>query len=197
MICPSLQKLDYAGLIPAITNSEISEIRLDLAQLTNEDYYRDRLISAARTNNFGIILSHHDFNGCDSLDALIETTRSAFEKGADIAKIVTTAVITEDGIRTLKLYKHFPPEKLLAFSMGKSGRFTRILSSFFGAPFVYAALETSLATANGQFTVAEIKNIENSENYKTKINFNNINQKESLIYMATLLVTTPKLRLSL
>ena len=59
--------------------------------------------------------------------------------------------------------------------MGKSGRFTRILSSFFGAPFVYAALETSLATANGQFTVAEIKNIENSENYKTKINFNNIN----------------------
>jgi len=37
MICLSLQKLDYAGLIRAVSNSEMSEIRLDLTQLTNEE----------------------------------------------------------------------------------------------------------------------------------------------------------------
>ena len=230
MICLSLQKLDYAGLIRAVSNSEMSEIRLDLTQLTNEevaglfatkhsliatcrlenlpqeecyeklmsaiegngpkegasyrkyidieldspDYYRDRLIAAARDNNFGIILSHHDYNNCDPLDRLTEIAQSAYEKGADIAKIVTTATVTEDGIRTLKLYKHFTPEKLLAFSMGKSGRFTRLLSSFFGAPFIYAALEASLATADGQLTADEIKKVLNPANYKNRINFNNL-----------------------
>lgn len=137
-------------------------------------YYRDRLIKEAKSNNFEVILSYHNFNNCDSFDKLLEIAQNAFSDGADIVKIVTTANVTEDGVRTLKLYNHFSPEKLLAFSMGKSGRFTRLLSLNFGAPFIYAAPELALATADGQLTPAEIEKVINKDNYKNRVNFKSL-----------------------
>ena len=102
--------------------------------------YREAIVALARENGFGVILSYHNFSNTDPFERLLEITGRCFEYGADIAKIATTAIITEEGVRTLRLYRHFEKQRLLAFSMGNAGKFTRLLSLNLGAPFTFAAL---------------------------------------------------------
>lgn len=103
-----------------------------------------------------LVRSYHDFAGTDSLEALKALTEKCFSLGADIAKIVTTAT-EEAGDRVLSLYGSFEPGKLIAFSMGETGRGTRVGCLSKGAPYTYAALTPEEAAAPGQISVAEMK----------------------------------------
>lgn len=230
MICLSLQKLEFKALLRAVNHAEMSEIRLDLTEMSLKEIsklfsketnliatcridivgreaciekltaaisgnwpgkkskvkkyvdieydapaeYREQITALARENGFGIILSYHNFSNTDPFERLMEITGRCFEAGADIAKIATTAIMTEEGTRTLKLYKHFPPEKLLAFSMGNAGKFTRLLSLNLGAPFTFAAPTGELATAPGQPLAEEAKAAVSPKSYPHKINFKSL-----------------------
>ena len=95
-----------------------------------------------------IIRSFHDFSGTPDLEYLQQVRDRCYRYGADIAKVVVTAHSEDDAARVLELYDDC--NNLIAFAMGKPGRATRIESLRRGAPFAYASLSDSDATAPGQ-----------------------------------------------
>ncbi|MGM9766497.1 MAG: type I 3-dehydroquinate dehydratase [Candidatus Cryptobacteroides sp.] len=104
-----------------------------------------------------LVRSYHDFAGTDSVEALKALTEKCFALGADIAKIVTTAGNAEDASRTLSLYDHFEPGKLIAFSMGETGKRSRTECLAKGAPYTYAALTEEDAAAPGQMSTDSVR----------------------------------------
>ena len=127
----------------------------------------------AQVNGAKLIISYHDFNGTPSLDELKQIADVCRRKGADIVKIVTTAHNISDAVRTLQLYKmdgwakefttnnysEVKDVKLLAFSMGEAGKFSRYLSLKLGAPYTYCASSGDSATAPGQYTVEQMEKL--------------------------------------
>ena len=107
------------------------------------------------------IISYHDFKGTASYGELEQIFELCLRKGADIVKIVTTAHNTEDATRVMQLYKSkfCDGSNLVAFCMGSAGKFTRKLCLDLGSPFTYVALDSASATAPGQFTYKEFKDI--------------------------------------
>ena len=121
-----------------------------------------------------IIRSFHDFSGTPDLEYLQQVRDRCYRYGADIAKVVVTAHSADDAARVLALYgmadqvghdgvipghntvipgtSVIPGStgNLIAFAMNPAGRATRIESLRRGAPFAYASLSDSDATAPGQ-----------------------------------------------
>ncbi len=127
----------------------------------------------AQVNGAKLIISYHDFNGTPSLDELKQIADVCRRKGADIVKIVTTAHNISDAVRTLQLYKmdgwakefttnnysEVKDVKLLAFSMGEAGKFSRYLSLKLGAPYTYCASSGDSAIAPAHYTVEQMENL--------------------------------------
>lgn len=108
--------------------------------------------------NYGTLLvrSYHDFKGTESAEALKALTEKCFHLGADVAKIVTTALSDGDVQRVESLYADFEPARLVAFCMGEAGRQSRLSCLAKGAPYTYAALSETEAAAPGQWPVKEL-----------------------------------------
>lgn len=130
-----------------------------------------RLRRETRENGTVFVRSYHDFQGTDSEAALEALAEKCFAIGADIAKIVTTAVadspdqcpgtpgghkVNASVARVLSLYDRFEPAKLIAFAMGEEGRFSRIQCLAKGAPYTYAALNEDEAAAPGQMSTEQM-----------------------------------------
>ena len=115
------------------------------------EYWKKRWMDIAKEKRCRIILSHHDFSGTEPIQTYIDFYRKAIEAGADLVKIVPTAKSTEEAIALLELYHHLPAEKLIAFSMGEAGRFSRLEAWKYGSPVTYVALDTASTSANGQY----------------------------------------------
>lgn len=115
-----------------------------------------RIRREARENGSYIIRSYHDFNGTESSEALKALVERCWKLGADIAKIVTTALDEKDNARTLSLYEKFAADTLVAFCMGEKGKNSRIECLRKGAPYSYAALSKDAAAAPGQWTAEEM-----------------------------------------
>ncbi|MBR5906050.1 MAG: 3-phosphoshikimate 1-carboxyvinyltransferase [Bacteroidales bacterium] len=109
-----------------------------------------------------LIRSHHDFVGTPDDRGLQMALARCFRYGADIAKIVTTCHNADDARRINSLYSVVLENvdslqgRLIAFGMGDAGRETRIECLRRGAPFTYAALSNTEATAPGQPVAAEL-----------------------------------------
>jgi 3-phosphoshikimate 1-carboxyvinyltransferase len=127
--------------------------------------YREEIISAARNRGFSIILSYHNFNSTESFERLCEIYESSREKGADIVKIVTNSKTIQECSRLLRLYKTYPINSLVAFSVGDEGKFTRLISYFIGSPFIYCSLDDNTRTAPGQFTIPEAEKLISKKSY--------------------------------
>lgn len=84
-------------------------------------YMSKRVRACARENGTVFIRSYHDFNGTDSIEALKALVEKCLYHGADVVKIVTTAVADGDSERVLSLYDYFEPGRLIAFAMGEKG----------------------------------------------------------------------------
>ncbi len=119
----------------------------------------DAVRKAAQKDGSTLIVSHHDFSGTPSYGELKAAVIDCFNKGADVAKIVTTAQSEEDCARVMRLYDDFAPTKLLAFCMGEAGRETRVECLRCGARFTYAALDGSEPAAPGQWPTSEITKV--------------------------------------
>ena len=81
--------------------------------------------------------------------------------GADVIKIVSFARSWEDNLSVLSLIPLAKARKkeIVAFCMGEKGKLSRIFSPFLGAAWTYASLNKVKASAPGQMTVKEIKEI--------------------------------------
>lgn len=123
---------------------------IDLAHDLPEEVL-GRLIVKAKELGVRVIISHHH-DSTPTPKALISDAEEALAKGADIAKIITTAHTTAEALAPLALYERFERGQIVAFAMGEKGRFSRRLSLLLGAPYTYIAPSTSGATAVGQPT---------------------------------------------
>ena len=104
-----------------------------------------------------LILSQHNFTGTPDLTQLSADTHQAFDLGADITKIITTAKTMADLEKIDFLYQQF--DDLIAFAMGELGTNSRVKILKLGAPFTYAAFSEKEQTAPGQLTMKEMINL--------------------------------------
>ncbi len=131
--------------------------------------YRDDIIDTARKRGFKIILSYHNHKNTDSYERLCEIYESCRDLGADIIKLITTAQTIHECTRVLRLYKDYKGVPLVAFCMGETASFTRILSLHLGAPFGYVSLTSGAESAAGQYTITEAESFMNKKSYPNKV----------------------------
>lgn len=154
--------------------------------------FLDYIKAYARANGCKLIISYHNFTETPSLNYLQGIYNLCRRKGADIVKIVTTANTLADATNVMQLYRYNIPDKelvkdnylergeesgslsnsfgnqeaeLVAFCMGEIGKFTRKLALDLGAPYTYVSYDNFSATANGQYTKAEMESLLNCNNY--------------------------------
>ena len=104
-----------------------------------------------------LIRSWHDFQGTPPEAILLSTLEKCRRFGGEIVKIATTATSEADCERIMGLYREAEPGTLVAFAMGQAGRESRLEALRKGAPFTYAALTESEATAPGQWSASEMR----------------------------------------
>lgn len=103
-------------------------------------------------SNTHLILSQHNYKMTPKFEVLKASTQKAFDLGADIAKIITTAKSASDLKQVYLLYSHF--DNLITFAMGKAGMESRAKILHLGAPFTYASF-SNVKTAPGQMNFHE------------------------------------------
>ena len=102
-----------------------------------------------------IIVSWHDFERTPSEEELEEIYQKISQTNADIIKIAAQANRREDVDRMIKLLENHASERdMIIISMGEIGKRTRLHPENF---LTFACLEKGKASADGQFTVAEIR----------------------------------------
>lgn len=102
--------------------------------------------SLCDSNNAKLILSKHFYHSTPKNLQLYVSDMKKIE--ADYYKIITFAQKKFDALRVLQLYQN--NDRLIAFSMGKKGTFSRTLSLYFGSPFTYCKHSKYGKTAPGQ-----------------------------------------------
>lgn len=172
---PSLQDESLSPQSREIKAMQIAERRLVRAieagaryvdvELEAQKQMSKRVRNAAHENGTVFIRSYHDFEGTDSLEALKAIVEKCVYHGADMVKIVTTAVSDEDVAKVMALYDWCRVESgmeriadggLIAFCMGDKGRMSRLDCLAKGAPYTYAALSEQEAAAPGQWPAEEM-----------------------------------------
>ncbi|MCS7125695.1 MAG: type I 3-dehydroquinate dehydratase [Aigarchaeota archaeon] len=105
------------------------------------------------------IISWHSLDKTPSFSMLTETVSEMLRLG-DISKIVIKINSFEENLKILRLFKIFPPERLIAFGIDDSGIASRILSMIIGSPITYTCLPGE-EVAPGQLTVGEVIEVMN------------------------------------
>lgn len=119
-----------------------------------------RLRRACTEYGTTMIRSSHFFAGTPSDDVLRNIVEKCRKFGGEIVKIAAMAKSGEDVARVLGLYSQEQTSQrqaeLIAFSMGETGRASRLECLRLGSPFTYAALNDNEAAAPGQWTYSEM-----------------------------------------
>jgi 3-dehydroquinate dehydratase / shikimate dehydrogenase len=106
-----------------------------------------------------LICSHHDFASApaDLLPLYERMTRTP----AHILKIAVRATDATNCLPLFRLLAHARREgrALIAIAMGAHGLYTRVLAPAHGALFTYGALDAAHATAPGQITATELRDL--------------------------------------
>ncbi|MBW2648002.1 MAG: type I 3-dehydroquinate dehydratase [Deltaproteobacteria bacterium] len=105
------------------------------------------------------IISSHNLRTTPPLPHLTKIVEKQIKAGADICKVVTTAVRMEDNFTMLELIRLFPSNTLVSFAMGEEGKLSRLLSPLVGGAFSYASVKTGAESAVGQLSVKQLNRI--------------------------------------
>ncbi len=110
-----------------------------------------------------IILSWHDFSGTPDPEHLEEILQKMLAQEADVIKMVALAQQPEDNLRLLSL---IPPalargREIIAFCMGPAGKWSRVAAPLLGSFLTFAPFSKKGASAPGQLTVNEVKDLWN------------------------------------
>jgi len=105
------------------------------------------------------LISYHDLKGTPPLDEMKATVQRQLSAGADVGKLVATALSPEDNMAVLELIPAFPRARVVAFAMGGPGLTSRILCPLVGGDFTYASIAAGRESAAGQMTVASLRKL--------------------------------------
>jgi 3-dehydroquinate dehydratase type I len=117
----------------------------------------DLLRSAARSFGTKVIISYHNFNRTADREDLESIMLACYEKGGEIAKVVTLVNAPGDIRNLLSLYDL--PGKKVVLGMGALGRITRVIGPYLGAEFTFASTGEGGETAPGQLSVKQLNDI--------------------------------------
>jgi 3-dehydroquinate dehydratase-1 len=121
--------------------------------------YREALLACAAKHKVEAVISYHNYVETPvDLAAIVDT---CFAQGASIAKVAVMARSAQDSARVLALYgSHYgAARRIVALAMGAPGMITRVAALSLGAPFTFVALSEASATAPGQLTLDEMRQI--------------------------------------
>ncbi len=104
-----------------------------------------------------LVLSFHDFRGTKKLD---ETLEKMLAYPADFYKVVSTATTLSDNVAMIKfLGRQGDRHSLVSMCMGEQGIISRVLGVRAGSVFTFASATAGEATAPGQVTAQELRNV--------------------------------------
>lgn len=108
-----------------------------------------------------IIISYHNLKETPALTELKKIFHQCAKFKPAIVKMVTTARTIEDNLITLSLisYAKERSQKIISLCMGDKGGISRIAAPLMGSYLSFAAVEKGGHSAPGQFTVGEMKRI--------------------------------------
>ncbi|MCX6647824.1 MAG: type I 3-dehydroquinate dehydratase [Candidatus Bathyarchaeota archaeon] len=102
-----------------------------------------------------VIVSRHYLDRMPSLDEILAVHGEAKGAGADIVKIIGTAVNSSDNLPCLEYLAREPGN--VSFAMGAIGVPSRVLSPLMGGAFTYASAGEDGAVAPGQPTLPSLR----------------------------------------
>ena len=129
-------------------------------ELSAEEGARNRIVEEAGKKGIATIMSFHDFDKVPRIKTMIEKAERMEDFGCDMAKIIGFANEADESIRMLDFLIRSSKEveiPVIAFAMGKEGRFTRVASSLLGSPITYASVEEKAAP--GQIDLPTMKKV--------------------------------------
>ncbi|CAL5380978.1 unnamed protein product [Camellia sinensis] len=130
------------------------DVELQVAQEFNNS------ISAKKPEKFKVIVSSQNFHSTPSAEAIGNLVARIQATGADIVKIVTTALDITDVARIFQITVH-SQIPMIGIAMGERGLISRLLSPKFNGYLTYAALEAGAISAPGQPTVKDLLDLYN------------------------------------
>ncbi|HYE14504.1 MAG TPA: shikimate dehydrogenase [Pyrinomonadaceae bacterium] len=136
-----------------IHNPAFADLELDLFESA-----RGRELAGA-LEGFKLVCSHHDFGGVPSdLEVIFERM---MRTPASVLKVAVTARDATDCLPVLALIGRGRREgrEVIAVAMGSAGVLTRVLAPSRGSFLTYGSLDASSATAPGQVTAEELRDL--------------------------------------
>ena len=112
-------------------------------------------VEALRSRAY-VLLSYHNYGGTPPVDALLRRMQRV---PGDGYKIVTTAKKPSDNFKVLEIARSYPKLDTVLLAMGETGFPTRVLSPGFGGIYTYAAPNAAAATASGQVSARQLRNL--------------------------------------
>ncbi len=152
---PDRKGYDYQlEMLTLAMNSGAGYVDIEIEAPTEQ---REALLQVAKSNNCRVIISYHNFETTPGLRELYQLTDECYSLGADVAKIAVMTRSKADSARVLSLYSTDKP--VVALGMGDAGRITRIVAPLLGAEFTFASMDNGKATAPGQISLEELKEV--------------------------------------
>jgi shikimate dehydrogenase/3-dehydroquinate dehydratase type I len=120
-----------------------------------------KLFCAKHKGKTKILVSYHNLKETPSLTKLKKIFHQCAKTKSAIVKIVTTAKTVEDNMATLSLipYARKHSSEIISLCMGDQGRISRAIAPLLGSYLSFAALAPEGQSAPGQFTVGEMKQL--------------------------------------
>jgi 3-dehydroquinate dehydratase/shikimate dehydrogenase len=151
---------DQWGHVRTEAESFFWDVELDLALLLQErEKVGNLVVPSGRCDWTQTICSYHDFAGVPAdLDQLYQSMAAT---SARVLKIAVHADDATDCLPVFRLLERANSEgrEMIAIAMGQAGIMTRILGPSRGAFLTYGSLEDESATAPGQLTARELREV--------------------------------------
>ncbi|OHB58526.1 MAG: shikimate dehydrogenase [Planctomycetes bacterium GWF2_50_10] len=120
-------------------------------------HVRERINNAIGQSQCRLIISHHDFTK-PFVDLEVLYAEVIAMNGNAIPKLIYTARHVNDCFAAFDLL-HEKEGELICFAMGAAGMISRIIARKLGAFLTFATIDLESATAPGQLTIEQLKNI--------------------------------------
>jgi 3-dehydroquinate dehydratase-1 len=119
-------------------------------ELQTSEKFLDKIIEASKSS----IVSFHDFDKTPDKDKIIEIVKISKKMG-DLAKFAVMPHSMKDTLTVIEVLSEF--KDVIGISMGKYGKYTRVVGPLFGSPITYATIENK--SAPGQLDLLTTKKI--------------------------------------
>ena len=132
-------------------------------ELRAKKKYREDLIERAKEIGVKVIIAYHDFNSTPERKEIMRILDGERDSRADIAKVAFMANDYKDVLDLMQVLVDKVDEgfgiPIIALSMGKLGRISRVLAPLLGSYLTFASVEKGRESAEGQLTVNELRKI--------------------------------------